>query len=62
MLVMAEASPRMTREVTSAPAKAKTGFKNRLSEKHIMESMTKNPAPELTPIVLGLARELFITP
>ena len=33
-----------------------TEFGNKSSE-----SITKNPAPEFTPIVLGLARALFIT-
>ena len=48
-------------EVMSAPAKAKTGRLPMASGKRTMESMTARPAPELTPMVLGLARELFMT-
>lgn len=43
------------------PINANVGVAARFSGSKIMESITANPAPELIPIVFGLARELFIT-
>lgn len=56
------ASKKTKREVINAPAKAKSGRAKEPAGKNIMASITAKPEPELTPMVLGLARELFMTP
>ena len=55
------ANTNINNDVNNAPTKDITGCKNRLCGNNAIESITKKPAPELTPIVLGLASELFIT-
>ena len=67
MIVVLELSESAARKkissvVIRAPQNAKTGSVNEFAGKKIMASMTAKPEPELTPIVLGLASELFITP
>ena len=67
MIVVLELSESAARKkissvVSRAPQNAKTGSANEFAGKKIMASMTAKPEPELTPIVLGLASELFITP
>ena len=57
-----DASKKIASVVSSAPRNAKTGSAAEFAGKKIMASMTAKPEPELTPIVFGLARELFITP
>lgn len=56
------ASKKTKREVANAPVKAKRGRVKEFAGKNIMASITAKPEPELTPMVLGLARELFMTP
>ena len=51
----------MSSAVTRAPMKAKGPLTSMAVGKKTMESMTANPAPELTPMVLGEARALFMT-
>lgn len=56
-----EASKKMEMVVRSAPRKAKSGVRVVFAGKRSMESITKKPEPEFTPMVFGLARELFMT-
>ena len=56
-----DASKKIEIVVRSAPRNAAKGVSAELAGKNSMESMTKKPEPEFTPIVFGLARELFIT-
>lgn len=43
------------------PAKAAKGARYRLAGKKALMKTVRKPAPEFTPIILGLARELFNT-
>lgn len=51
----------MVSVAASDPTKAAIGMPRVLLLPNRSESITANPAPELTPIVFGLARELFMT-
>ena len=59
-LSAAYASPKMVSVVSRAPAKAAAGIQYE-APPNISVSITAKPAPELTPMVFGLARELFMT-
>lgn len=67
IIVVRELSARYARKkmasvVKRAPTNAKTGMVVIFPGKISMDNITAKPAPEFTPMVLGLAKELFITP